>query len=101
MKVDLHKIIKAVDGKPMKLDEKTDITLKFVALEALAAIIEEDRTASAADKVKNAALQIKIYGATGPIDLTSEEISFLKERIGKAIVGAIVVYRAHDLLEGN
>lgn len=98
MKLDFNAILVGLDGKPMLGKDKTEATLKEVAVEALMAVTENDRGASGEDKFKNYELAAKVY-AGGEIEITPEQAALLKRRIGECY-GPVVVGPAYKLLNG-
>ena len=104
---DFSAVIQDADGKPMaKCSENTPAcavptTLGDVASAALFATFPDENDArnplSAAEKVKRAALALRIRSA-GNVDMTAEETALIKSVVGKAY-SPIIVYRAWALLD--
>jgi len=98
--IDFTTALVGLDGKPMMNgDPKTPValTLGEVSVTALEAQLEEDRTATGADKFKRDELARKVYQKKS-VALTAEEIATIKDRIGKSF-GAMVVGAAWRLLD--
>lgn len=98
--IDFTAPIIGLDGKPMMNGdpkEPVPLTLGEVAITALESTIEEDKQATGADKFKRDELARKVYKQKYVV-LTSEEISTIKERIGKSY-GAMVVGAAWRMLD--
>lgn len=81
----------AEQGKPTPVPGKTcdAATLGDIAVAALLAPLQSDQNLSPTDKFKHAELARKIYDKTGVV-LSSEDISTIKDRIGKAYAAAVV-----------
>lgn len=71
-----------VTGDPVILEHR-DLTLKAVCFNALRAQIPGDESMTGEDKVKFYALGHKL-SAGGVVDLTTDELALLKNRIGRA-----------------
>ena len=99
MKVDVDKMIEGLDGNGIPKDEKGEPTLlKDVCVAALVSELPSDREkADGAEKFKRYILAGKINKG-GVVELTADEVTMLKDRIGKGY-GALVVGPAWTLLE--
>jgi len=100
----LFKVITNLDGKEMKYN--TDGSEKNLPVQqairlGLTASMEDDR-AKGDDKFKNYQLASKIMGAKKDedLELTAEEVSLIKEKVGK-FWGAEVVGFVYNLLEAK
>ena len=82
-----------VDGKPITITDKGKdgqaLTLGEVSVMSLEASLDEDRTATGIDKFKRDQLARKIYGQKDVV-LSVEEVTLIKERIGKAAIPPVV-----------
>jgi hypothetical protein len=93
--IDFTQVLIAVDGKPIQeptapgKEAPPPLTLGDVAVVALDAALEEDRTASGEAKFLRDQIARKIYKKKSVI-LTVEEITTIKTRIGKAYPAGIV-----------
>lgn len=75
------------------------LTLRDVCAQALLASYPSDEGMSGADKFKRGALGMQIAGShDGNITLTAEEISMVKEYIGKAF-GPLIIYQAWAIID--
>lgn len=83
-------------GDRLLHDEKP-LTLKHVAFEALCVV---EAGTSGEEKYKRGKLVQRIAESEGAVELSTEEVSLIKKRIGE-IYGPIVVVAAHDLLEAG
>ena len=91
-------LINVMDGKPLlSADGKTAVTLGSVCVEALLAMLEDDRKMSGAQKMKNWELAERIAKG-GVVKASAEEVSLLKDRIG-VMYGPAVVGPAFTLLD--
>lgn len=90
-----QKILDA-NNQPIK-QENRDLTLGDVSSAALFANRPDDK-ASSEDKFKRGILALKLKDAKGDIVLSSEEITLIKDQIGKSFSPLIVV-RAWQMLD--
>jgi len=102
MKINFDSKIKNLKNENMKLStdgKESDVILKDVSINALLADIREQgvKPETGREKLKKFKLARKI-DAGGEIELTAEEISLIKEKIGKGY-STLVVGRAYELLE--
>ena len=94
MKRNLNEMILTLDGVPF--DDNS--TLKTICFSAVTSPHRSDENSTVEQKMKLYSLAIKI-NTGGVVDFTAEEISVLKERIGKLFGHVIVFGRAFELLE--
>ena len=73
-------------------------TLCDVALSALMASYEDEKSLTGKDKADRMQLALKINKRPKEVDLTVEQLALLKQLIGKGF-GPLVVGRAYELLE--
>lgn len=100
MKINFSAVVTNLDGQPMKQPamqgtEPADATLAWVVAEAL---LRSTAEKDGEGKYKLFALAMKV-GAGGEIDLTPEDVSTIKLKVGEAY-GPLIVGRAYDLLNG-
>jgi hypothetical protein len=100
MKIDFTTPLLDLYDTPLKLDEKTDLTLATAACEALLSTYQGEDNLGGNEKADRWALAITIKRATAPVEVTSENIIKLKDLIGKRFP-AMVVGQAFELLEGR
>lgn len=86
-----------LNGKPLPKNDKEALPLKDVCIEALMAMVMEERV-NGETKFKRYELALKINKG-GEIDVTPEEATMLKERIG-TMFGPAVVGPAFKILNG-
>ena len=87
--IDFKQTLIGADRKPIIApDTKKPVTLGDIAGAALMNTIDDDRTATGADKFKLFVLAQKILDNKGPF--TVEDIALLKQRIGKAFGPSMV-----------
>lgn len=100
MKVDVTQTFKTLSGKMMKdvgeNGEPVDATLRLCVVNSLLAPVQKE---SGIDKVKKYELAKRVY-QNDVVELTTEEIALIKNRIGEAVI-PIVVGQAFDMLEGK
>lgn len=78
-----------------------DFTAHDLALRALTADAVSGMPVKGDDKLKRAALGIKIIDAKGELDLTSEEVTLLKDLTKELAFGTAVVYAFCQFMEGQ
>jgi hypothetical protein len=88
--------IRDLKGSPIKEDDKV-VTLETIAVGALMMALPNDTTPGP-EKVQRFKLAQRIDGSDTAIDVTAEEITMLKDLIGK-LYTPLVVGRAYELLE--
>ena len=94
MKINFSQKLKNLDGSVS--DEAP--TLGAIAVRALVETLEGDQKATGEDKFKRAVLAQKVHDA-GEIDISVEEVSKIKSRIGQAFP-PVIVFAAWSLLDG-
>lgn len=94
MKRNLDAPILDLEGRPFE----DQATLKTVSFLAATASLPSDQNLSVSSKLELYSLAQKLHTG-GEVDLTAEEISLLKDRIGKTFASVIVIGRAFELLE--
>lgn len=103
MKIDFSVKLISLKGEPLeKLDndkKKVQMTLSDACADALLAMLETDRAESGKEKYKRWQLASKII-VSSEVDLDTDDISFIKERVGK-LYGPATVGPVFNLLEGK
>lgn len=90
--------LKELDGKPIVIaKDMPPLTLSDVCVNALETPLDTDKQMSGQEKFKLDQIARKIYNGKN-IDLTVEEISTIKERVGKAY-GPMIVGQVWKLLD--
>lgn len=114
MKLDTTKILKGFDGKDIKVLEKienedesgdatpftevrTPATVRFCCKAALLNELKCDQNASLEKKLERYNLAMKIHNQD-EIELSSEQVSMLKKRLGLSF-GVVVVGRCCEILD--
>lgn len=100
MKIDFNFVPTDIQtGEPIKMGDVTnsDATLAKLCVQALGAVVPGDQDMSAEDKVRAWTLGGKIVKG-GVVEVSVEEISLLKKRVGK-LYGPFVVGPCHEALE--
>lgn len=94
MRIDLKQVLMARGRTPMKY-ENEEATLGLIAYAALTTLTDNvDR----AERLKRGRLAQRIETAEGVMDLKAEEVTLIKECIGK-IFPPLVVVQTEDMLE--
>lgn len=96
MKVDVTQIIRDLSGQPLA-GKPEDATLRKVCLEVLMNTLRGDESMSGAGKAQLYALGMRIHSEDHP-DLSAEDLSLVKDRIGRAYA-PLVVGQAYALLD--
>lgn len=103
MKIDFSQTINNLDGVHMqtRLDAErvVPLTLAHVVIESLLAADESAKHTSGARKAELFALALRVHAATEPIDLTPEQVTMIRERVG-AVCTTLVCGRAFEMLNG-
>lgn len=97
--IDFNTIVSNLDGTPAKENDK-DITLKLLVTSALSSQFQDEPNLSSDKKFKRGMLAYDIYKMTEPATLKSEDISTIKEVVGKAY-SPFVVYQCYKLLDAG
>ena len=103
MLVDFAQKFKTLDGKPMTrtLDNLEEVDLKSVSIEALLnADPDPNINTDGPEKVKRYDLVLRINKCDGKIKVTAEEVTLIKNLIGK-MFPVMVVGQAYKFLEGD
>lgn len=103
MKINFNQNIFNVKGEPLKdtsVDDKENITLKKIAVDALLRDNETTGKESGEKKLERWQLARKIQKSSEPIDITAEEISNIKNKIATHF-STSAVGPAFELLENS
>lgn len=95
MKLDFSKPLKNLDGS---VSEGAPL-LRDVSIRALVETLDSDRNKSGEDKFKRAVLAQRLLGSSD-IEVSVEEVSLIKQRIGE-FFAPVLVYGAWKILEGS
>ena len=96
MKVKLNEVLKDIDGKtPLKLPNKT-MTLKDVSIQA---ILTPGKDEKPEQKYKNYEI-FRELSEGGEVDLSVEDVSYLKRKIGE-LFPPLIMGQAWDMLENK
>ena len=98
MKIDITQKIKGIDGTKALQNSETqkDLTLGDVCINSILA--PEEKQSDAKKKYTDYELFVKLRDATKEVDLSSEEISRIKEK-GAVVLGVLVYGQIVDYLE--
>ncbi len=95
-----HKMLLDRDGKPV-VDGGQPVTLGMVAVLALDAPVPQSPN-MLSEKLGRYKLQMRLHGATGPVEITVEEAAIIKKCLGEMPqFSPLVVGRVVDDLEGT
>lgn len=89
MKINFEQALHDIEGEPLKVGEKV-MTLRTAATMALMVPLEAERNLEPQKKFERYALAVTIQRAMKPISLKSDDITLLKQLIGKAFGPAVV-----------
>lgn len=89
-------VLCGLNGEPL-IDQNTPMTLRIVASNALLSQYQ-DENPTGMEKVRRWALALRIHNAKETIVLTADEITLLKELIGRAYA-PLVVGQAWSILD--
>ena len=99
MIIDVTKTLNGLDGEPLKDEDMKPVILRTSAINAMMVQMDSDSNMTGEQKLTNWVLAQRLQKEDKP-DLTPEEISSIKERIGKAF-GPAVVGPAFTILNGS
>ncbi len=105
MKIDFAQKLFNLYGEPLEIKDKkseelVQATLGDICSEALLGVFERDRNEGGKVRYERWQLAEKIIKSSGEVELGSEEIVTIKERVGTAY-GPVIVGPTYDLLEGK
>lgn len=99
MRRNMEQVILDLNNEPvMDPLTKKALTLTTASLNALLATYDDERGLTGKEKADRMQLALKINKRPSEVDLTAEQMTKLKELIGKAY-GPLVVGRAYEMLE--
>lgn len=98
MKINLEQVLKSLDGTHLLSEDQKEITLGKVCVGALTNMLPTEQ-ATGEVKFQRFQLAQKINGQK-EIELTSEEIVIIKERVG-VLHSPLVVGLVYEMLEGK
>jgi hypothetical protein len=102
MKVNINKVLETIDGIKMKDSDgqgnAIDATVKLALINAVLAAEQKD---TPVQKLEKGELARKIYKAEGEVDLTAEEITLCKKRVGEVFPNPLIVLQLTEILEGK
>ena len=98
MKINLNTAIRALNGQPMVDQNNIPVTCGVVVREALMAVLESDKGASADNKIKRTELARESF-LNKVVDWQAEDIAMVKERINAHYENPLIVEFAFSILE--
>ena len=100
MKIDVSKELKTLDGQVMQDvgsgGNAVDATVKMALLNAVLAPEKDDTPVR---KLEKGELARRIYNAEKEVELTAEEITLCKKRVGEVFPNPLVVLQVTEILE--
>lgn len=96
MKMDFSTVLVSLEGKPIKesdAPDSKDVTLGFIAVQALLGTMKGDDALGGEDKLKLYQIAEKVADSRDKkkqIDIGVEDVAKIKERVGKMFGTAIV-----------
>ena len=103
MVINVSKNLKTLTGETLKDSDgqgnAIDATLRMACVNALLAPLGQGKSESGMDKVKKYELAKRIYAAD-EVELSAEDISLIKERVG-TVYPAMIVGQVFEMLEGK
>jgi len=100
MKINVNQVLKNLAGETLKDNDGTgkaiDATLKLAIINSVLAPVQ-NKNESGVEKVKKYELAKKVY-ANDEIDLTAEEITLIKQRVGE-VYAPLLVGQIFEMLE--
>lgn len=96
-KINLEYVFKKVEGDPLPDGKGNALTLRKACIDALTAVYRDEQP-DGEEKVRRYKLAMDIYTSGADIALSSEEVSLLKQLIGKYFA-VIVVGQAYEQLD--
>ena len=111
MKIDVTKVLEDLNGKPIMVGQQecptcgqpageiSPLTLRLVAIKALTASYEDERSLGGEEKVKRFHLALRLHDDDEP-DLKPEDVVLAKKLIGK-LFGPLVVGQSWIILDGD
>jgi hypothetical protein len=101
MRIDFSQPILDLQGKPIKTKEdEVELTLTLERV-TVSALLQPSKEETGDEKYKKYGFMKRIHDAKEPVELKTDEISFIKKSIGSSAFTALVVGQAWDLLEGQ
>ena len=89
---------KDTEGKPTKV-VKEDVTVGKLIIKALMASYRDDDQCSGEDKIKRFTISSKVQESKGEVELSTDDISFVKKYVNKAGYNPLAYTRVHEALE--
>ncbi len=99
MKIKTNQAFKTLDGQPLENEDKKEITLGLISINALLGSYPDEKNLAGTEKVSRYKLAVKLSNKE-VVDLESEDIVLLKKLIAKGF-NPLIVGQAFDLLEGK
>ena len=98
MKIDYAGTLNTLEGPPFQDQKGGALTLGSLIIIACSTPIPGDESLAPLDKYKVGEIAACVHRG---LDLSSEQVTVAKERIAKAFNNPVLIYLAHDLIEGK
>lgn len=103
MLLDCKQPVRGIDGKPLKA-EGDDVTIEYVVVRALTEPIAgpdgRPETVQGPEKLTRWQLAGRIHNAPGPVQITVEEATKIKQLVDKMFTSPGIYARIHEAIEG-
>lgn len=98
MKLPYSQVLNTLEGGTIPDGKGGAMTLGSMIVTACSSALDTDRDLQPLDKYKLG--EIGVCAHRG-LDLTAEQVAVVKDRIARVFVNPVVVYLAHELIEGG
>lgn len=95
MQIDFRLPLLGLDGEALQADGQP-LTLERVVIIALLQPVDK---MPGEEKYRRYDMMRRIHGAAGPVELTVEQVAYVKQAVGDSVFTALVVGQAWDMLE--
>jgi len=97
MKLDYSRTVDQLGGDPFINEKGKPMTLGDMIIMSCSVPLQGDEALSLVDKFKVGEIAATAHKG---LDLTTEQITIVKDRSGKAIGNPVMIYVFHNMLEG-
>jgi hypothetical protein len=98
MKLNYEQVVLTLEGTPYKNEVNDNMTLKSAIIMACSTPLPGDEGLDAVKKYKVGEIAFLVHKG---LDLTTEQVAIVKERIAKGFQSPTLVFLLHELLEGG
>lgn len=100
MKVNVDKVLLDLEGKEILRSDNSPMKIKELVIQSLTILNKDDEKMTGDERYKLFDIAQRITKDASSVDLKSEEIALIKQRIG-VMFQPLVVGRVYDVLEGK